>query len=118
MRWVVEGDSARWGGGKEAKPGELATLWRNSSAMTSTRPSTSRNDLPAPIQAPTPSPETRARASCTRIACVGVLYLGSTFASAVGNDPPLATLDHMRIPTFAGARRAAIAGLKNSSSSI
>src|SRR5260370_5294052 len=86
--------------------------------MTSTRPSTSRNDLSAPIQAPTPSPETRARASCTRIAFVGVFYLGSTFASADGNDPPLAIRYHMRVPTFAVARQTAIVVFRNASSRI
>src|SRR5579859_26064 len=96
----------------------LATTYTNSTARTSTSPSTSRNDLSAPIQAPTPSPETRARASWTKIAFVGVLYLGLTFVSAWGNDPPLAIRYHIRVPTFAVARQTAMVVFRKASSRI
>src|ERR1700684_2898825 len=86
--------------------------------MTSTRPSTSRNDLSAPIQAPTPSPEIRDRASCIKIAFVGVLYLGSTLARADGSDPPLAIRYHIRVPTFPVARQTAMVVFRNASSKI
>src|ERR1700722_13146253 len=86
--------------------------------MTSTSPSTSRNDLSAPIQAPTPSPAIRDRASWTKIALVGVLYLGLTLPSADGSDPPLAIRYHMRVPTFPVARQTAMVVFRNARSKI
>src|SRR5215469_5364912 len=92
--------------------------YTNSTAITSTRPSTRKNDLSAPIQAPTPSPETMDSASWTSIALVGVWYFGLTFASGFGSDPPLAIRYHIRVPTFAVARQTAITVLRNASSKI
>src|ERR1700733_265203 len=80
------------------------------------RASTSRNDRSGPIRAPTPSPDTRDNPICVRIALVGVLYWGSTLASALGNDPFLAIRYHMRVPTFAVARQTAIVVFRKASS--
>src|SRR6266851_2416982 len=53
---------------------------------------------------------------CSRIAFVGVRNRGLVFASARGNDPFLAILYHMRVPTFAVDRQTAIVVLRNASS--
>src|SRR5215467_4030634 len=84
-------------------------------AMTKTKPtpstrispSTKKNEVSAPNQAPKIRPLPSARHICARIAVTGVLCVGLTRAKARGNDPLRPIPYHIRVPTFAVAMQTA-----------